>query len=403
MTQKKNLLIAALVFLLLAAGIVLYLNTDRADKISPPAQKYGQGHEQHGIVQQPSDGETKDDDWGDDDEVPTVHIPQDMQRFIGVKTTTAEVRPVRRTIRAVGRIEYDERRLATVNTKIEGWIEKLHVNYTGQFVKRGQPLAEVYSPELIASQQEYLNILRWAKQDEKLKNENIGRMLSGDSAAMLEAARQRLRFWDITDSQIRRIEESGSPIRTLAVYSPVSGYVVERMALQGMRVMPGEKLFDIADLSTVWVVADIFEFDLPWIKLGQTAVISLNNMPGREYTSKIDYVYPTLSAETRTAKIRFSIPNPGGQLKPQMFTNVEVKVDLGNKLSVPNEAVIDTGMRQIVYLDKGEGYFEPREVVTGLASDEMIEIIKGLDPGDKVASSANFLIDSEARLKGIVK
>jgi membrane fusion protein, copper/silver efflux system len=402
MTKKQSLgFLAAAVILLLVVAAAGLFNQYRKTGEAPSPSETSRGHEQHGITQQPSVGQ--DDDWGDEDEVPTVHIPQDMQRFIGVKTTTAEVRPVKKIIRTVGRVEYDERRLATVNTKIEGWIEKLHVNYAGQFVTKGQPLAEVYSPELIASQQEYLNTLRWAKQDEELKNENIGRMLSSDSAAMLEAAKQRLKFWDITDSQIKRIEESGRPIRTLAVYSPVSGYVVERMALQGMRVMPGEKLFDIADLSTVWIVADIFEFDLPSIKLGQTATISLSNMPGREFTSKIDYVYPTLSAETRTAKIRFSIPNPGEQLKPQMFTNVEVKVDLGRKLSVPNDAVIDTGMRKIVYLDKGEGYFEPREVVTGITADEMVEVIKGLEPGDKVASSANFLIDSEARLKGIVK
>ncbi|RJQ56669.1 MAG: efflux RND transporter periplasmic adaptor subunit [Nitrospiraceae bacterium] len=335
-----------------------------------------------------------------EEETPTVEIEQDKQQLIGVKTVEAAVRPMQKIIRTVGRIEYDERRLATVNTKFEGWIEKLYVDYTGRYVKKGEPLAEIYSPELVATQQEFLNVLKWTKQSTDNKSE-IETMLATDAERIVDAARQRLKLWDITDEQIKAIEESGKPIRTLTIYSPVNGNVVQKMALQGMRVMPGEKLFDMADLSTVWVISDIYEYELSVIKVGQTANISLSYFPGKVFPSSIDYIYPSLAGETRTAKVRFTLHNPSAQLKPQMFTNVEIKIDMGKKLVIPDEAVIDTGTRQIIYVDKGEGYFEPREVMPGLRADGMTEIIQGLKAGEKVASSGTFLIDSEAQLKGV--
>jgi len=335
------------------------------------------------------------------EEAPTVEIPSDQQQLIGVRTVKAAIRPLDRIIRTVGRIEYDERKLATANTKIEGWIEKLHVDYTGRYVKKGEPLAEIYSPELVATQQEFLNVLRWASQGQSVKDERTALLLVKDAQTMLEAAKERLRLWDISDEQIKKIETTGKPIRTLTIYSPVSGYVLQKMAVQGMRVMPGEKLFDVVDLSSVWIVADIYEYELPLIKVGQPARIGLSYFPGQEFSSRVDYVYPSLAGETRTAKVRFTIPNAKGTLKPQMFTNVEIRVNLGRRLAVPSEAVIDTGIRQIVYVDKGEGYFEPREVSTGLKVDELVEITGGIKVGEKVASSANFLIDSEAQLKGV--
>jgi Cu(I)/Ag(I) efflux system membrane fusion protein len=318
-----------------------------------------------------------------------------------VETVDVAVRELWKVIRTVGRIEYDERKLATVNAKFEGWIEKLHVDYTGRQVKKGEPLAEIFSPELVATQQEFINAAKWAHQSGDAKNDGINAMLARDANALVEASRQRLKFWDISEEQIRKIEESGKPVRTLTLYSPVNGYVVQKMALQGMRVMAGEKLFDIADLSSVWVVADIYENELPLVKLGQTAKISLSYFPGREMTAVIDYVYPSLSADTRTAKVRFTVPNPGMQLKPQMFTNVEVTIPMGKKLAVPTEAVLDTGIRQIVYVDKGDGSFEPREIRTGIKVDQMQEVLAGLRQGEKIVSSAIFLIDSEAQIKGV--
>jgi len=337
------------------------------------------------------------------EEASTVEIPPEKQQLIGVKTTIAEIKPLQKIIRTVGMVQYDERRLTTINTKFEGWIEKLYVDYTGRYVRRGEPLAEIYSPELLATQQEFINLLKWQKESKSSKNDAVGSMLANDSKAIIEGARQRLRLADISDEQINRIEQTGNPARTLAIYSPVSGYVVQKMAFQGMRVMPGEKLFDIADLSTVWILSDIFEYELPLIKTGEKAMISLSYFPGREFSSTIDYVYPTIAGDTRSAKVRFTIPNPGNKLKPQMYTNVEVKIDLGNKLVIPDDAVLDSGKRQVVYVDKGEGNFEPREVSIGMRADGMTEITSGLKAGERVASAANFLIDSEAKLKGIVK
>lgn len=336
------------------------------------------------------------------EEAPQVEISSQQQQLIGVKTVKVSLKPIQKVIRTVGRIEADERKQTTINTKIEGWVEKLYVDYTGRYVKRGEPLVEIYSPELLATQQEFLSILKWAKQpDDKKKDDTLSLMLTKDVTASLDAARQRLRRWDISDAQIKQIQQSGNPARTLTLYSPVSGFVTQKMAVQGMKVMPGEKLFDIADLSTLWVIADIYEYELPFVKAGQPARITLSSFPGKELSSKIDYIYPTISADTRTAKVRLTLPNPGGQLKPQMFTNVEIRISLGKRLVIPESAVIDTGTSQVVYVEKGDGAFEPREVELGLRADGAVEVLRGIKAGEKVVSSANFLIDSEAQFRGI--
>ena len=405
--KKRNLTIMV-ICLLVVAGASFYLYIG---EIKSAATKIGlfkgaagskpMAEHQHGAPPAPPETKEASGEAKQPEETPTVEIPTDKQQLIGVRTVKATIQPLNRVIRTVGRIEYDERKLATANTKIEGWIEKLHVDYTGRYVQKGEPLAEIYSPELVATQQEFLNILRWANQGKGAKDERTAMLLVKDAQTMLDAAKERLRLWDISDEQIKKIETTGKPIRTLTIYSPVSGYVLQKMAVQGMRVMPGEKLFDVVDLTSVWVVADIYEYELPLIKVGQTARIGLSYFPGKEFSSQVDYVYPALASETRTAKVRFTIPNPESTLRPQMFTSVEIKINLGNRLAVPSEAVIDTGVRQIVYVDKGEGYFEPREVMLGLKADELVEVTGGIKAGEKIASSANFLIDSEAQLKGV--
>jgi len=386
-------------------------------------------------------------------EAPQIELsPEQMQR-IGVKTVKVAAKPLQKVIRTVGRLEADERKLATVNAKVEGWIEKLYVNYTGSHVKKGEPLAEIYSPELLATQQEFLALRKWtgrktaaspdatnhegshaapAPQETSRQNENnpasadgsghkrvhdappavssapaagvvseLQQMLARDANNAIAAARQRLRLWDVSEEHIRHIETTGKPIRTLTLYSPVSGFITQKMAVQGMRVMPGEKIFDIADLSTLWVIADIYEYELPLVRVGQPARVSLAYLPGRELASTIDYIYPTLAPDTRTAKVRLTLSNPNGRLKPQMFTNVEIRVNLGRRLSIPENAVIDTGRGQVVYVDRDGGSFEPREVQLGLRADGYAEVLRGLKAGEKVATSANFLIDSEAQLKGV--
>lgn len=408
--KKKNLIVIAL--LIITTGLFVFfsrttsmLDTLKGEKTVPVKSQPSAGHKEHeGKAVQSQAQESKAQEQAVE-EAPKIEISAEQQQMIGVKTAEALVKPLQKIIRTVGRIEYDESRLATVNTKFEGWIEKLYINYTGRHVKKGEPLADIYSPEIYATQQEFINLLKWKNSGSRVKGRGSGteidKMIAADAEAIIEAARQRLRLLDITDEQIKKIEDSGKPIRTLMIYSPVNGYVVQKTALQGMRVMPGEKLFDLADLSTVWVISDIYEYELPFVKIGQSAMITLSYSSGREFQSRIDYIYPALSGETRTAKVRFTISNQDGQLMPQMFTNVEVKIDLGKKLAIPDDAVIDTGTRQIVYVDKGEGYFEPREVMLGIRAEGLREVLKGLKAGEKVASSATFLIDSEAQLKGV--
>jgi Cu(I)/Ag(I) efflux system membrane fusion protein len=273
------------------------------------------------------------------------------------------------------------------------------VDYTGRYVRKGEPLAGLYSPELLASQQELINLTNWKRPE--TGDHDLGELMDRDRDAIMNAARKRLRLWDISEDQIRRVEQTGEPLRTVILKSPVSGYVIQKMALQGMRVMAGEKLFDIADLSTLWVIADIYEGDLADVRIGDRAKITLSYASGKEIDSRIDFVSPVFSGETRTAKVRFVIPNPSGLLKPQMFAQVEIKIPLGKRLVIPEDAVIDTGVRQVVYVDRGEGNFEPRAVLLGTRAQGYREVLKGLKAGEKVAATASFLIDSEAQLKGV--
>jgi Cu(I)/Ag(I) efflux system membrane fusion protein len=418
--RNRNPLIMLLVIGVVAGAFLL------GNIIAPPL--LAQGHAGHTAQKPAATEKTKTDKLEAQqevtaaEEVPQIELSPEQQQLIGVKTVKVILKPMQKVIRTVGRIEADEQKLATINTKIEGWIEKLYVDYTGRYVRKGEPLVEIYSPELLATQQEYLSILKWtAKQTvpadrpdaaqsgrdqtkTQARSEPVSElrdMIAKDARATLAAARERLRLWDISEEQINRIEETGKPVRTLILYSPVSGFVTQKAAIQGMKVMPGEKLFDIADLSTLWIVADIYEYELPFVRVGQQARITLSYFPGREMTSRIDYIYPTISADTRTAKVRLTLQNPGGQFKPQMFTNVEIRIGLGKKLVIPESAVIDTGVEQVVYVDRGNGVYEPRVVQVGLRADGAVEVLRGLKGGEKVVSSANFLIDSEAQLKGV--
>jgi Cu(I)/Ag(I) efflux system membrane fusion protein len=402
-----TLVVLLVTFLSWRTGLLTKMLTKQA---GPEANVQMDGHQQVGTVPAEKPAQPENAPQEPPQETPSVEIPPDKQQRIGVRTVQVSFHPLKHTIRTAGLVEYDQNKATTINTKVEGWIERLYVNYVGAYFKKGQPLADLYSPELWATQQEFINVVRFAR---AVKTRTPGAtpvvpgapdystMLEKDADVLLHASRQRLRLWDISDAQIKRIEEGETPLRTLTIYSPVSGYVLQKQAVQGMKVMAGEKLFDVADLSMVWITADIYEYELSLIKVGDGATVQLSYLPGREFKSRIDYIYPTLTGETRTAKARLSIPNQGGLLKPQMFTNVELKIDLGKKLAVPEDALIDTGVRKIVYVDKGEGLFEPREVATGVQGDRLVEIISGLKVGDKIASSANFLIDSEAKLKGI--
>lgn len=325
----------------------------------------------------------------------TVQISPERQQLIGVKVGTVEIKSLEKVIRTVGRVDYDEKRIVTVSTKVGGWIEELYVDFTGKYVHQGEPLLTLYSPELVATQEEFLLALR-AKRD-LAKSPFAEVASSGESLA--ESARRRLKLWDITDDQINALETSGQAKKTLTLYSPFSGFVLEKSAYKGMSIMPGMTLYKLADLAVVWVIADIYEYELPFVHLGQQASVQLVSLPGETFTGKAIYIYPSLNPETRTAKVRFEFPNPHGRLKPEMYANVEIKVRLGQRLVVPEGAVIDTGVRQMVIIDKGSGYFEPREVKVGTKVDNDYEVIKGLKAGERVVTSANFLIDSESKFK----
>ena len=328
----------------------------------------------------------------------TVQITPERQQLIGVKFGTVEMRPLEKIIRTVGRVDYDEKRIVIVSTKIGGWVEDLFVDFTGRFVKQGDPLLTIYSPELVSTQEEYLIALRAKKSLSKSPFPEV----AGSGETLAESAKRRLKLWDISDDQIKALEETGQSKKTLTLFSPFSGFVLEKSAYKGMNVMPGLALYKLADLSVVWLYADIYEYELPFIRLGQQASIQLTYLPGESFTGKAVYIYPALNPETRTAKVRFEIPNSHERLKPEMYANVEIKVHLGQKLAVPEGAIIDTGLRQLAIVDKGSGYFEPREVKVGSKVEGYYEVIKGLKAGEKVVTSANFLIDSESKLKEAV-
>ncbi len=328
----------------------------------------------------------------------SVQISPERQQMIGVKIGKVEMRPIEKIIRTVGRVDYDERKVHMVSLKIGGWIEDLYVDFTGRFVKQGEPLLTIYSPELVSTQEEYLIALRARKDLAKSSFPEVA--ASGHSLA--ESARRRLKLWDISDDQIKKLEESGEVKKTLSVYSPFSGFVLEKMAYKGMNVMPGMALFKLVDLSTVWLYADIYEYELPFVRVGQQAEIQFSYLQGETFTGKAIYIYPSLDPNTRTAKVRFEFPNPEGKLKPEMYGNVEIRVHLGRRLVVPEGAIIDTGLRQMAIVDKGNGYFEPREVKVGAKVDNYYEILKGLKAGERVVTSANFLIDSESKFKEAV-
>ena len=327
-----------------------------------------------------------------------VRISTEKVQKLGVRTEAAQRRSLDRIVRAAGRIEPDERRIFAITPKFEGYVERLHVNATGQPVGKGQPLFEVYSPELVSAQREYAIA---AQGVDALKD--AGGEAQRGMHQLAESSLLRLKNWDISEEQLKALTKSGETKRTLTFRSPVAGIVTEKKALQGMRFMPGEALYQVADLSAVWVVADVFEQDIGLVKSGAKATVRINAYPDKVFSGAITYVYPTLNAETRTVPVRVEVANAGQLLKPGMFAQVELPVaGKGPVVTVPVSAVIDSGTRRIVLIQAGEGRFEPREVKLGARSDNYIEVTEGVKDGEAVVVAANFLIDAESNLKAAV-
>jgi len=315
-----------------------------------------------------------------------VKISPQRQQLIGIKTASVRSQPIHKLVQAVGRVDYAEPNVSLVNLKVDGWVEKLYVDSTGRAVRKGEPLFDLYSPELVSAQQEYLIALK------------AGATID-DASSLLKSAREKLKLWNVTDAQIEELRITGETRNTLTVYSPGSGIVVEKSVIQGQKVMSGETLYKIVDLSRVWILGEVYEFELPFIKTGQEVKVSLSYYPGESFTGKISYIYPYLKPETRTNQVRIEVANPGLKLKPEMFANLEIRVDYGTKLTIPADAVLDAGGTKIAFVALADGYFEPREVTLGVKGQDIYEVLGGVVEGENVVTSANFLIDSESSLK----
>ena len=333
-------------------------------------------------------------------EVKGIKIDPTTVQNIGVKVEEVVRKRLDKVIRTTGKVDYDERRVYSVNTKVMGWVEKLYVDYTGKFVRKGDPLMELYSPELVTTQEEYLQALAYKK---KLQASNLEEARKG-SDDLLESARRRLLYWDIPEREIRALEQRGTPGKTMTIHSPADGIVTEKMVHIGHNVMPGMEMYKIADLSTVWVLADVYQYELPWVKMGESVDIELSYLPGKAFKGTITYIYPYLSEETKTAKVRVEVRNTKAfELKPDMFATVKIASPLSvEAVVVPDQAIIRSGERNIAVIALGGGYFEPRAVRLGVQSEGNVQILDGVKEGEKIVVSSQFLIDSESNLKAAI-
>ncbi|GMU82513.1 MAG: efflux RND transporter periplasmic adaptor subunit [Phycisphaerales bacterium] len=327
----------------------------------------------------------------------TITIDPVTIQNMGVRTAELTRGPLVKTIRTVGRVDYDEQTLFFINTKFEGWIEKLHVDQTGVQVEKGDPLFEVYSPALYSAQEEFLAALRGV---ERL-NENTIPEFREQSRQLVDAARIRLKYYDVSDDQVEQLARSREIQKTLTIHSPARGIVTEKMAQEGMYLTPGMRLYAIADLAKVWVYVDVYEYQLPWVRIGQEARMSLPYVPNRDFVGRVTYVYPYLDKQTRVIKLRLEFENPTLELKPAMYANVTLRADLDrNALLIPREAFIDSGTRKVAFVALAGGKFQPRDIQTGVeAEDGLVEVQYGLDEGDRIVTSGQFLLDAESKLK----
>lgn len=327
-------------------------------------------------------------------EPPTITLSDDKRQLIGVRTAAATLRTLDKQIRTVGKVEVDETRLAFVNTKIAGWVKKLFVNFTGDQVVKGQPLLSIYSPDLVSAQEEYLLALR----SQATITGGIAE-IEASQQSLVDSAKRRLFLWDISKEQIAELAKTGKTQTEMTINAPLNGIVLEKMVLDGAYIMPGTNLYKIADLSTVWIIADVYEYEVPLVKVGQQARVTLPYSSGEVLHTAVSFINPVLDPLTRTVKVRIAVKNPGLVLKPDMFVNVEILTSSGSRLVIPRSAVLDSGTRQIVYVEKEPGLFEMRRVKLGLRGENDVEVLTGIKKGEQVVTSGNFLIDSESQLQ----
>jgi membrane fusion protein, copper/silver efflux system len=325
----------------------------------------------------------------------SVQIAPEKQQLIGVEYGTVEYETVKNSVRAVARVTLDETKIAKVHSKLEGWIDQVFVDFTGKQVHEGDPLLTIYSPEALATQQEYLLAIK----AQHVMHDNPVHEMLGSTENLVAAAKKRMELWDIGEKQVAEITASGVPLKNLTLTSPITGFVMERNVFAKQRIMPETALYTVADLSRVWVIADVFEYEAAAVRLGMPAAMTLSYLPGRTFHGKVNYILPQVDAATRTLKVRIEFANTDFALKPDMYGEVEFQTGGGRRLVVPQTAVLNSGDRQVVFVDRGKGYFEPREVKLGGRSEGRVEILSGLQPGERIVISGNFLIDSESQLK----
>jgi RND family efflux transporter MFP subunit len=324
-----------------------------------------------------------------------LNISPEQQRLIGVQYGQVEMTTSSNPFRASGKVALDETRLVRVHPKVEGWIEKVFVDFTGAPVEKGQPLLTIYSPDMLAAEQDYL----LAIQARKILRSSPLAEAAQNSDSLLKASRTRLELWDLSPAQMDEIERTGNTIHAITLYAPAGGFVTARNAFPSQKVTPDTQLYEIGDLSRVWIMADVFESDAANVRMGQSASVTTAYRNGMRLSARVSFIQPQVDATTRTMKVRLEAPNPGFQLKPDMFVDIEFQVASQRRLTVPAEAVLDAGTRKTVFVDRGNGHLEPRQVETGERLGDRIEILGGLKPGERIVTSGNFLIDSESQLK----
>jgi len=325
----------------------------------------------------------------------TVMMSLDKQQLIGVRTGRVTRQSLERTIRTTAQLTADETKIAHVHVKVNGWIDKIYVDYVGKLVQKGEPLFTLYSPDLVATQEEYLI----AKRGQATLGNSPFKDVSAGSNSLLAASRDRLKLWDISDEQLKKLDETGEVVKNLTFYSPITGFVTDRKAFPQSAVTPETDLYTVSDLSTIWANADVYEYEVPFVRVGQDVELELSYYAGRKWHGRISYIYPKVDPQTRTVMVRIELPNPDFELKPQMFANVQLLINYGTKLVVPSQAVLDSGTEQFVFVAHDEGMFEPRKVTVGAQVGDQSIVLSGLKEGEEIVVSGNFLIDSESRLK----
>lgn len=382
-TRPRTLAAILLALLLLGTGWYLTTSGRESPPEELPAADTTQQSDMSSMQMGPKEG-------GPEEGI--VQVSPATVQNIGVRTAEVTVEPLRRRVRATGQFKMDERGMRTVSLKVGGWVETLHADYEGAIVEKGEPLLELYSPELVATQEEYLLALRNARR--------MGE--SSDAQRVLEATRRRLSYWDLTKGQIEEIRETGEPKRTVTFYAPSSGEVMHKNVTEGQRIEPGRSLMDIADVSTVWLIAEVNQQDLPWIEVGMPVQIQLVSDPGKTQKGRVDHIYHMLDADTRTARVRITLPGGHRTLrKPGAYATVYLEARPTEATPVvPSEAVVSNGEQEVVIEALGDGRFRPRPVTTGLETGGQVQVLSGLSGGEQIVTSAQFLIDSEARLEG---